>query len=134
MQYRFLSLEEFVPYAPQILALAEKALVYSAEDWTLSDAMEQYAKGESVLFAVIDEDAQRVVSMGMGSFVLYPKHTVFFVTLSAGTFDAVHLDRFIALVKPLGVRYIEAKVRPSIARLLRRRGFSSRHIIVRREL
>mgnify|MGYP001769624756 CR=1 FL=1 len=134
MQYRFLTLEEFVPYASQVLTLVEKALVYSSDDWDLADAMQQYTNGTSVLFVVLDENAQHVVSCAMGSFVHYPKHTVFFCSLAAGSFEASHLDRFAELVKCAGAKYIEATVRPSVARLLRRRGFFSRHMVVRRAL
>lgn len=132
--YRFLSLDEFVPYAPQILALLEKALVHSAEDWTLRDVLQQYVNGEAVLFVVLENETSTILTAVLGSFVHYPRHTVFFTSLAAGTFEAVHMDRFSELVKCTGVSYIEAKVRPSVARLLRRKGFFSRHVVVRRVL
>lgn len=106
------------------------ALKYG-EDYTLDHVKTYLSTGQWVLVASLDEQKQFHGAMTL-SFINYPNDRVAFVTTTGGKLivDRDSIKQLKDLVKQMGATKIQAAVRPSMARLLRRTGFYERHMTV----
>lgn len=134
IECKLLPPEAWASIAKEALPLYEQAIAPSADDWSVQDAVLSYLTSQHILYAVFDDG--KLVSIAQGQFVHYPKRTVFLVVLMAGRLlrCPVAVETLWTLVRGAGVTTVEAWVRPSMQRLLRRVGFEQRHIVVRKSL
>jgi hypothetical protein len=120
----------------QIWPLVEKYIAASQQyggggDYTLDHVKVYLSSGMWILVVAVDE--QELIKGAMTvSFINYPNDRVAFVTSTGGKaiISKDSLKQLKAIVYQMGATKIQAAVRPSVEKLLRRSDFYKRYTIV----
>jgi hypothetical protein len=120
----------------QIWPLVEKYIDASQQyggggDYTLDHVKVYLSSGMWILVVAVDEQGLIQGAMTV-SFINYPNDRVAFVTSTGGKaiISKVSLEQLKVIVHQMGATKIQAAVRPSMEKLLRRSDFYKRYTIV----
>lgn len=119
----------------QIWNLVEKYIAasqqYDGQDYTVDQIKVYLTLGHWVLVVAVDEQGGINGAMTI-SFINYPNDRVAFVTSTGGRLiiNQDSLKQLKAIVQQMGATKVQAAVRPSMAKLLKRTNFYERYTIV----
>lgn len=124
----------------QIWPLVEKYIDASQQygeggDYTLDHVKVYLSSGMWILVVAVDEQGLIQGAMTI-SFINYPNDRVAFVTSTGGKaiINKASLKQLKVIVHQMGATKIQAAVRPSVEKLLRRSNFYKRYTIVETEI
>lgn len=109
----------------QVEKFLADALQYSTDDYNIDQLKGMVCAGQQLLLVAVDEDL-KVHGAATISFINYPNHRVAFITAIGGKL-ITGPDTFQQLCRVLGLQgatKIQGAVRPSMAKLSKKYGFS----------